>query len=122
MISDRITLRGLEVFAHHGVQAEERQIGQRFIVDLDLLLDLAQAGATDDLADTVDYGTLAERVVAIVAEERWNLIERVAQRVADTAFEFVAVREVVVTVHKPEAPLLLAFGDVAVTIHRGRNA
>jgi dihydroneopterin aldolase len=121
MPSDLIRLRGLEVFAHHGVLAEERQIGQRFIIDVDLAVDLVLAGESDALDKTVDYGALTERVGEVVASERWNLIERVAQRVVETAFEFSGVREVTVTVHKPDAPIRAIFDDVAVTITRRRD-
>jgi len=122
MPSDLIRLRGLEVFAHHGVLVEERQIGQRFLVDVDLAIDLAAAGRSDAIEETVDYGALTERVLKVVTTERWNLIERVAQRVAETAFEFEQVREVTVTVHKPDAPIRAEFADVAVTITRKRDA
>jgi dihydroneopterin aldolase len=121
MPSDLIRLRGLEVFAHHGVLAEERQIGQRFVVDVDLSVDLAAAGKSDDLGQTVDYGALTERVQAVVAGERWNLIERVAQRVAEIAFEFDGVASVTVTVHKPEAPISADFADISVRITRHRD-
>jgi dihydroneopterin aldolase len=121
MPSDLIRLRGLEVFAHHGVLAEERQIGQRFVVDVDLSVDLAAAGKSDDLGQTVDYGALTERVQSVVAGERWNLIERVAQRVAEIAFEFDGVASVTVTVHKPEAPISADFADISVRITRHRD-
>ncbi len=118
---DSIQIRGLEVFAHHGVLAEEKQIGQRFVIDVDLTVDLASAGQSDSIDDTVDYGSFTERVQAVVAEERWNLIERVAQRVAETAFEFNRVNAVAVTIHKPDAPIRAEFADVSVTITRQRQ-
>lgn len=121
MPGDRIRLRGLEVFAHHGVLAEEKQIGQRFVIDLDLTVDLSRAGRSDALADTVDYGSLTEKVAEVVGTEGWNLIERVAQRVVETVFEFAPVDMVTVTVHKPDAPITAAFADVAVTITRQRD-
>jgi len=119
-VADEISIRGLQVFAHHGVLAEERQIGQRFVIDVELTIDLAQAGKSDSLADTVDYGSLIERVQEVVASERWNLIERVAQRVAETVFEFKPVLAVKVTVRKPDAPIRAEFDDVAVVITRDR--
>jgi dihydroneopterin aldolase len=119
--ADRILVVGLEVFAHHGVQAAEKKQGQRFLVDLDLELDLGQAGRSDQLADTVDYGSLLGEVGRVVAGERWDLIERVAERVAETALSYSLVEAVTVTVHKPEAPIETAFTDLAVRIHRTRR-
>ena len=117
---DRLQLAGIEVFAHHGVLPEEKQIGQRFLLDLDLELDLRSAGTTDDLADTVDYGGLAERVHELVAGHRWNLIEKVAEETAALVLSLPAVKAVKVTVHKPNAPIAVDFADVSVTIDRRR--
>lgn len=117
---DRITLTGLRVHAHHGVYDAEREHGQPFIIDLTVFVDLASAAAGDDLARTVHYGELAEAVVAAVERDPVDLIETVAERVAGVALEYPAVDEVEVTVHKPEAPITVPFGDVAVTIVRGR--
>lgn len=119
---DRILLTGIEVFAHHGVLPHEQQIGQRFVIDLELELDLTRACDSDDLSDTLDYGAVIEKVAGVAAGERWNLIERVAQRVAETALAFEPVGAVSVTVHKPEAPLETEFADIAVTIRRERRA
>lgn len=118
-MTDRISLTGIEVFARHGVHAEEAA-GQTFVVDVELEVDLDRAGRSDDLEDTVDYGRLAELVHQTVAGERWNLIERVARRVADVALEDERVTAVEVTIHKPEAPLAIPYGDVSVTIRRSR--
>lgn len=120
-MTDRIVLAGLEVFARHGALATEAERGQTFKVDVVVSLDLAAAGASDDLADTVDYGALASRIHQVVANERWDLIERVAERVADTVLEDRRVRQVEATVHKPEAPIPLRFGDVSVTVIRARS-
>lgn len=117
---DRVTLRGLSVRGHHGVFQHEREDGQTFVVDLVLALDTAPAAADDDLERTVHYGVLAEQVAAVVAGEPVNLIETLAQRVADVCLEHEAVQEVEVTVHKPDAPIAVPFEDVAVTITRRR--
>ncbi|MBY8878889.1 dihydroneopterin aldolase [Actinacidiphila acidipaludis] len=117
---DRVTLRGLSVRGHHGVFAHEREDGQTFVVDLVLGLDTAPAAATDDLALTVHYGVLAEQVAAIVAGEPVDLIETLAQRIADTCLGHEVVEEVEVTVHKPDAPITVPFDDVTVTITRRR--
>ncbi|GAA5154668.1 hypothetical protein GCM10025768_26170 [Microbacterium pseudoresistens] len=117
---DQITLTGLTVFGRHGVFAHERADGQEFTIDLTLHLPLKDAAASDDVADTVHYGELAEKVAAIVAGEPVDLIETLAARIADAALEDERVRMVAVTVHKPHAPIPLTFADVSVTVHRGR--
>lgn len=117
---DRVTLRGLKARGHHGVFAHERADGQVFVVDLVLGLDTAPAAAGDDLTRTVHYGVVAEEVVAVVAGEPVDLIETLAQRIADTCLGHEVVQEVEVTVHKPDAPITVPFDDVTVTITRRR--
>ena len=119
-MTDSIAITGIEVFAYHGVLESEKETGQLFIVDVEVRLDLSAAGDSDDLAETVDYGLLAQQVHGVVASERWDLIERVAARVAETVLEDARVREVVVTVHKPGAPISVDFSDVSVTVRRGQ--
>ena len=115
---DSITLKGLRIEAHHGVLAHERLEGQPFVVDVTAWLDLSSAGEHDDLASTIDYGALATEIRRRVSGERWNLIERVAERVADLVLEDGRVTRVEVTVHKPEAPIGAEFEDVSVTVVR----
>jgi 7,8-dihydroneopterin aldolase/epimerase/oxygenase len=117
---DRVTLRGLSVRGRHGVFAHERRDGQTFVVDLALGMDTAPAAAGDDLDKTVHYGVLAEQVAAVVSGDPVNLIETLAQRIADTCLAHERVREVEVTVHKPDAPITVPFDDVTVTITRRR--
>lgn len=117
---DRLALRGLRARGWHGVLARERAEGQPFVVDAVLGLDTRPAAAGDDLTRTVDYGSLAGRLVAIVEGEPCNLIETLAQRLADECLAEPGVREAEVTVHKPEAPVPFPFEDVAVTIVRSR--
>ncbi|UGS25194.1 dihydroneopterin aldolase [Microbacterium resistens] len=117
---DEIVLTGLTVFGRHGVYDHERADGQEFTIDLRLRLSLREAAASDDVADTVHYGELAERVAAVVAGEPVDLIETLAARIADVALADLRVRSAQVTVHKPHAPIPLSFQDVAVTITRGR--
>ncbi len=117
---DEIRLTGISVRAHHGVYPEEQEKGQDFVVDLVAHLDLTAPGESDRLEDTADYGDLAQRVHDLVATERWNLLERVAERVAQLVLEDERVREVEVTVHKPEAPIAVRFSDVSVTVRRWR--
>lgn len=115
---DRIELRGLTVRGRHGVFEHERRDGQDFVVDLTVWLDLAVAAASDRLADTLDYGGLAERAAAIVGGEPCDLIETVAGRVADEVLTDQRVRAVEVVLHKPRAPIPLRFADVAVVLTR----
>lgn len=118
---DRISLCGLRVYAYHGVFDEERANGQPFVVDVTIGFDAEPAGRTDDLAETVDYGALAGRIVAAVQSDPVNLIETVAQRVADICLTDPVARDVEVTVHKPQAPVGVELDDVAITIHRSRT-
>jgi dihydroneopterin aldolase len=118
---DRITLRGLQAFGRHGVLPEERLSGQPFVVDVVLGVDTRAAAKTDDLAETVDYSSLASRVVDAVGADPVNLIETLAQRVADICLAEPKVSDVEVTVHKPKAPVGVPFDDIAVTIHRSRT-
>ncbi len=119
-MSDRIRLRGLRVFGRHGVLEHEREEGQEFLIDLDLRVDLRPAAASDDVADTVHYGELADEVAAVVAGDPVDLIETLAARIAGTVLRHDRVREVRVTVHKPHAPITVAFEDVSVSIRRVR--
>lgn len=117
---DEIRLTGLRATGHHGVFDHERRDGQPFVVDLTVRLPLAPAAEGDDLARTVHYGELAEAVVAAIERDPVDLIETLAERIADVALSFPAAREVIVTVHKPSAPITVPFDDVSVTIHRAR--
>lgn len=118
--TDRITLTGVRAFGYHGVYPDEKREGQEFVVDAALSLSLRRAAETDDVVDTVHYGELAERLVAVVEGEPVDLIETLAQRLADAALDDARVDAVTITVHKPQAPITVPFGDVAVTITRGR--
>lgn len=118
---DRLRVSGIEVRGHHGVFDFERREGQRFIVDLVLGLDTRPAAASDDLTDTVDYGTLVERVRSAVEHDPVDLIEKLAQRIADLCLADDRVQWTEVTLHKPEAPIETTFGDVTLTITRSRG-
>ncbi|BBG05170.1 MULTISPECIES: dihydroneopterin aldolase [Pseudonocardia] len=120
-MSDRIELRGLRVYGRHGVFEHERRDGQEFVVDLVVHADLAAAAASDDLADTLDYGALAQLAAAVVGGPPRNLIESVAGAVADSVLDSdERIRAIEVTLHKPSAPIPLTFDDVAVVLHRSR--
>ncbi len=115
---DRLTLTGLRAHGHHGVYDEERESGQLFLVDVTVHLDLSTAGAGDELAETIHYGVLAEDIVRAVERDPVDLIETVAERVALVVLGHRAAKLVDVTVHKPQAPIPVEFGDVAVSIQR----
>ncbi|QTX05569.1 dihydroneopterin aldolase [Agromyces archimandritae] len=119
-MADLLTLTGLRVQAHHGVFDFEREQGQPFVIDVRCALDLAPAAAGDELAATVHYGQLAQQIHDAVAADPVDLIETVAERVAAVVLAHDPVTEVEVTVHKPEAPIPVAFDDVSVTIVRRR--
>ncbi len=115
---DEISVSGIECFAHHGVLEHERRDGQPFLVDLVVGLDTRPAAASDDLHDTVDYGSLVTSVKAAVERDPVDLLETLATRLADTALLGARVEWCRVTVHKPHAPIDASFSDVSLTITR----
>lgn len=117
---DRVAVRGIAAHGHHGVFDFEKRDGQPFAVDVVLGVDTRPAAASDDLADTVDYGAVAAAVVEVVQGPSLDLVEALAQRVADACLAFEGVGAVEVSVHKPEAPVGVPFSDVVVTIVRTR--
>jgi len=120
-MTDRIELTGLRVFGRHGVFEHERRDGQEFVVDVTVWHDASKAAASDDLADTVHYGDMADRVAHIVAGPARNLIETVAAEIAEDLVRMDGVIAAEVTVHKPSAPIPHTFADVAVVARRGRD-
>jgi dihydroneopterin aldolase len=120
-MTDRIELRGLTVRGNHGVFDHELADGQDFIVDLTVWVDLTAAAASDDLADTLDYGRLAQRAADVISGPARNLIETVAAEIADDVMVDERVHAVEVVVHKPHAPIPLSFTDVAVVARRSRR-
>lgn len=117
-VLDTVEVRGIRARGRHGVLGPERELGQVFVVDVVLHLDTRPAAASDDLADAVDYGVVARRVHDVVAGEPVDLVETLAQRVADTCLTDQRVRRVDVAVHKPHAPVTVPFEDVVVRISR----
>jgi dihydroneopterin aldolase len=123
MDSDAVFLEGLRCYGYHGVNPEERVLGQRFVVDVALEAALRQAGQTDDLTKTISYSDVARRVRSIVEGEPRNLIEAVAEEIAaDLISTFPLARAVTVTVRKPEAPVKGVFFDaVGIRVRRERG-
>lgn len=120
-MADRIELRGLKVRGRHGVFEHERLHGQEFVIDITVWIDLAPAAASDELADTYDYGALAQLAYDIVGGTPRNLIETVGADIAEQVITDERVHAVEVTVHKPQAPISQAFDDVAVVTRRSRR-
>jgi dihydroneopterin aldolase len=118
---DRIELTGLRVRGHHGVFDFERRDGQDFVVDVVLEVSTAAAADSDDLADTVDYGDLAQRLAAVISGAPVNLLETLAGRLADVCLGLAGAQAATVTVHKPAAPIPVPFADVAITIRRDKS-
>ena len=120
-VRDRLAVRGIEAFGHHGVLDCERRDGQRFLVDLVLEVDTRAAASSDELRDTVDYGTLVAQVKQGVESDPVDLIETLAARLVAICLGSSRVCAAEVTVHKPDAPVEATFADVSLTIHRTRN-
>jgi dihydroneopterin aldolase len=118
---DELSVLGIECFGHHGVFEHEKRDGQVFLLDLTLGVDTRPAAASDDLRDTVDYGSLVDQVTAAVARDPVDLIEKLAQRVAGVCLLDSRVEWARVTVHKPDAPIEARFSDVTLTITRHRH-
>ena len=120
-MTDELQIRGIECYGHHGVFDFERREGQVFILDLVLGLDTRLAAGSDDLRDTVDYGSLVTSAKAAVENDPVDLIETLAQRIADVCLLDDRVEWAKVTVHKPDAPIDATYSDVALTITRKRS-
>ena len=120
-MADRIELRGLTVRGHHGVFEHERRDVQDFVVDITVWIDLTAAAASDDLADTLDYGALAQRAAAVIAGPPRDLVETVSAEIAEDVMTDERVHAVEVVLHKPNAPIPLTFSDVAVVARRSRR-
>ena len=115
---DRILIAGLREMGVHGVLAEEQERRQPFQVDLELLVDVGTAGATDALADTVDYGVLCDAVRRVVADEHHQLLERLATRISEVCRSDARVKGVVVEVRKLQPPIAGEIDYVGVRIER----
>lgn len=117
---DRITIRNLKVFAHHGVYEQEKEKGQNFCVNAVLYTDMGKAGGSDDLADTVDYGAVCLFMDEFIRESRFDLLEALAERTAkELLLSFPAIKKIALEIEKPDAPIPLRFDSVSVKIERG---
>ncbi len=116
---DVIHLRGLEFYAYHGALPEEQVLGQRFLIDMDLFSDLSQAGSSDKVEDTIHYGEVYQVIKACVMGDPHQLLEHLAEDIAQRVLGQFSCASLRVEVHKPQAPIPGIFRDVSVEIWRG---
>ena len=121
-MTDTIFVKGLVIHARHGVMDHETEVGQRFVIDLELYSDLTESSRTDHLSDTVSYANVVTTAVSAFKNTNYKLLERAAGAVADAILAaFPRIRAVKVTVHKPHAPIAAIFEDVGVVLTRSRH-
>jgi len=122
-MSDTIFIRGLVIHARHGVMDHETEVGQRFVIDLEMTADLSESSRTDRLSDTVSYSNVVASATAAFKNVNYRLLERAAGAMADAILAaFPKVLAVKVTVHKPHAPIAAIFDDVGVILSRSRSS
>jgi len=124
VMPDQIMLEGMQFYGYHGVNPEERVLGQRFLIDVALFVNLRGAGSSDDLSQSISYSEVYRQVKEIAEGEPRNLIEAVAEDIASRLLEtYPLAFALTVTVRKPEAPIKGSMLDAAgVTIHRSRES
>ena len=121
-MTDTIFSKGLVIHARHGVMDHETEVGQRFVIDLELYSDLTESSRSDHLSDTVSYANVVTTAVAAFKDTNYKLLERAAGAVADAILAaFLRIRAVKVTVHTPHAPIAAIFEDVGVVLTRSRQ-
>jgi len=121
-MTDTIFITGLVLHARHGVMDHETEVGQRFVIDLELTADLTESSRTDRLSDTVSYSNVVACATAAFKDANYKLLERAAGAVADAILSaFPKITAVKITVHKPHAPIAAIFDDVGVIITRARQ-
>ncbi len=118
---DCIRLTGIDVYAHHGALPAERELGQRFVIDVELWGDVGRAAASDSLRDALDYTAVHQRIVELTGRERFTLLETLAERLAHALLLEFPLAAVTVTVHKPNPPIRNFLGSVSVTVDRNRE-
>lgn len=119
---DKILVRNLKIFAYHGVNPEEKENGQNFVLDIDAFVDIDVPCRTDDVEDTVSYAKIIKETVKIFTYQKDDLLERASQRVADGLFErFDKIQALRILLKKPEAPIKADFEYVGVEIFRERK-
>lgn len=122
-MSDTIFIKGVSIHARHGYLDYEAEVGQRFVIDLELTADIAEASISDRLSDTVSYANVVAVATAAFKDANYKLLERAAGAVADAVLTaFPKISTITVTVHKPHAPIAAIFDDVGVILTRHRTA
>ena len=118
-VYDKISIKGLEIFANHGVFPEENKLGQKFVINVALYVDTRSAGLTDDLEQSVNYGTVCHQINDFLTANTYKLIERCAEELATHLLvSNPLVQEIDVEIEKPGAPIGLPLETVSVKIHR----
>lgn len=115
-----IDITGLSVYTHHGVTAAEQEVGQRLLIDISFELDGCDATVTDELTDTVDYGAVCEQVWLAAQKRSYKTLERLCSAICDHLMDHFGVDSVMVRATKPEPPIPLPVGDVAVEVWKER--
>jgi dihydroneopterin aldolase len=118
---DTVSLQGIDVYAYHGVLPAERELGQRFIVDVELWADCTAAALSDDLAQALDYSVAHQLVRETTADTSFQLIEALAGELCRALLKNLPVEKVLVRVHKPQAPIPDFLGQATVTLTRDRS-
>ncbi len=121
MQTDIIRIEGIEFYGYHGDLSEERELGQRYCVDVDLAFDCTPAGRSDRIEETIDYAAVARRIDEIGRREQFHLIEALAERIAQMILQEFTPEEVQVNITKPHPPIPLSIREVGVTIRRTRG-
>jgi len=120
---DKIILKDIKLYGYHGVYPEERQIGQHFYIDVEIFVDLKQAGETDEITNTVDYSRIYDIIRCVNENNKFRLIESFAHNISrEILSAFGEIKEITVQVRKPEAPIDADFGWVGVEIKRSRDS
>jgi dihydroneopterin aldolase len=121
-MSDTIFVTGLLIHAHHGVMEHEGKVGQRFVIDLELSLDLTEGSHSDRLSDTVSYSAIVDTATKVFTRRNYRLIEAAGGDVADAILaHFPKINAVRITVRKPHAPIAAIFGDAGIILTRKRQ-
>jgi dihydroneopterin aldolase len=121
-MSDTIFVTGLLIHAHHGVMEHEAKVGQRFVIDLELTLDLTAGSRSDKLADTVSYSAIVATATEVFTTRNYRLIEAAGGAVAEAILaRFPQINVVRITVRKPHAPIAAIFGDAGIILTRSRH-
>ena len=118
---DTVIIKGLTVFAYHGVNPEEKENGQRFIIDCELYTDLSKAADSDNVADTVSYSAAIKTIKTAFSAKKYDLIEAAAQACINALLEkYERLEGLEITVYKPDAPISSDFENVGVRIRKMR--